>query len=211
MVCPDIPGADRRAAAQRTASGTENIYGIPRICDEEPAARPDRCSGASNRPGSRRQAVGRHVGVPDSENACRSCVVGLIRAAVSAAGCEVMLVAEEDAAERRIRTGGLQRAEFSVEEGNPRARALYQRLGYVAYGSEPDAWDAVGQGRLRLSVRDHVHAHAQGRARTCGRFRGREDPTGGCGCRRVTTLSFSRAAPDPSGISISGLTLGLAT
>jgi hypothetical protein len=28
-----------------------------------------------------------------------------------------------------------------VEENNPRARVLYDRLGYVAYGSEPAAWD----------------------------------------------------------------------
>lgn len=36
---------------------------------------------------------------------------------------------------------GLHRAELSVEESNPRARALYERLGYVACGSRPDAWD----------------------------------------------------------------------
>lgn len=45
------------------------------------------------------------------------------------------------AAERRIRSRGLWRAELAVEEGNPRARALYERLGYRAYGREPDAWD----------------------------------------------------------------------
>jgi RimJ/RimL family protein N-acetyltransferase len=28
-----------------------------------------------------------------------------------------------------------------VEECNPRARALYERLGYVAYGSAPESWD----------------------------------------------------------------------
>jgi ribosomal protein S18 acetylase RimI-like enzyme len=28
-----------------------------------------------------------------------------------------------------------------VEENNPRARALYERLGYVAYGRKPEAWD----------------------------------------------------------------------
>ena len=46
-----------------------------------------------------------------------------------------------NAAEQRIRARGLHRAELGVEEGNPRARALYERLGYVAYGREPDAWD----------------------------------------------------------------------
>jgi ribosomal protein S18 acetylase RimI-like enzyme len=45
------------------------------------------------------------------------------------------------AAEQRILTRGLRRAELGVEESNPRARALYERLGYVAYGREPDAWD----------------------------------------------------------------------
>ncbi|MFH8620555.1 GNAT family N-acetyltransferase [Streptomyces vietnamensis] len=48
------------------------------------------------------------------------------------------------AAEQRIRERGLHRAELAVEEGNPRARRLYERLGYVAYGREPDAWDEEG-------------------------------------------------------------------
>jgi ribosomal protein S18 acetylase RimI-like enzyme len=45
------------------------------------------------------------------------------------------------AAEQRIRARGLHRAELSVEDSNPRARALYDRLGYRAYGHEPDSWD----------------------------------------------------------------------
>jgi ribosomal protein S18 acetylase RimI-like enzyme len=45
------------------------------------------------------------------------------------------------AAEDRIRARGLSCAELGVEAGNPRARALYERLGYVAYGSAPDGWD----------------------------------------------------------------------
>ncbi|HET7014239.1 MAG TPA: GNAT family N-acetyltransferase [Streptosporangiaceae bacterium] len=45
------------------------------------------------------------------------------------------------AAEDRIRGRGLNRAQLSVEESNPRARALYERLGYVAYGSEPASWE----------------------------------------------------------------------
>jgi len=45
------------------------------------------------------------------------------------------------AAERRIRLRGLQRAELGVEISNPRARVLYEKLGYAAYGSEPDSWD----------------------------------------------------------------------
>lgn len=46
------------------------------------------------------------------------------------------------AAEGRIRSRGVRRAELRVEENNPRARALYERLGYVAYDRQPDAWDA---------------------------------------------------------------------
>ncbi|MFD8550987.1 GNAT family N-acetyltransferase [Streptomyces fradiae] len=45
------------------------------------------------------------------------------------------------AAEQRIRSRGLRRAELAVEVDNPRARALYERLGYAAYGRKPDAWD----------------------------------------------------------------------
>ncbi|AEN13922.1 acetyltransferase (GNAT) family protein [Streptomyces sp. DvalAA-21] len=54
------------------------------------------------------------------------------------------------AAEQRVRHRGLRRAELAVEEDNPRARALYERLGYVAYGREPDAWDEEGpEGSVR--------------------------------------------------------------
>jgi ribosomal protein S18 acetylase RimI-like enzyme len=45
------------------------------------------------------------------------------------------------AAEQRILDRGLLRAELSVEESNPRARALYERLGYFAYGSKLESWD----------------------------------------------------------------------
>ncbi|MFF9340774.1 GNAT family N-acetyltransferase [Streptomyces sp. NPDC014773] len=48
------------------------------------------------------------------------------------------------AAEQRIRHRGLRTAELAVEEDNSRARALYERLGYVAYSREPDAWDEEG-------------------------------------------------------------------
>jgi ribosomal protein S18 acetylase RimI-like enzyme len=41
------------------------------------------------------------------------------------------------AAEQRILARGLHRAELGVEESNPRARALYDRVGYVAYGRAP--------------------------------------------------------------------------
>ncbi|MFD0899721.1 GNAT family N-acetyltransferase [Actinomadura sediminis] len=47
------------------------------------------------------------------------------------------------AAEGRVRARGLRRAELSVEETNPRARALYDRLGYVASGRRPESWDEL--------------------------------------------------------------------
>ncbi|QKW23933.1 GNAT family N-acetyltransferase [Kitasatospora sp. NA04385] len=54
------------------------------------------------------------------------------------------------AAEQRIGARGLTRAELGVEEGNPRARALYERLGYRAFGREPDSWEVEAEdGSLR--------------------------------------------------------------
>lgn len=47
------------------------------------------------------------------------------------------------AAEQRVRARGLRRAELSVEESNPRARALYERLGYVAFDRRPESWDEL--------------------------------------------------------------------
>ncbi|MFJ1864225.1 GNAT family N-acetyltransferase [Streptomyces sp. NPDC088097] len=61
--------------------------------------------------------------------------------ALQSCGLGTLLVG---AAEQRIRERGLHRAELAVEEDNPRARALYERLGYVAYGRAPDAWDEEG-------------------------------------------------------------------
>ncbi|GGR86151.1 hypothetical protein GCM10010252_26040 [Streptomyces aureoverticillatus] len=37
--------------------------------------------------------------------------------------------------------GGLRRAEPAVEETNTRARALYERMSYVAYARQQDSWD----------------------------------------------------------------------
>jgi ribosomal protein S18 acetylase RimI-like enzyme len=45
-------------------------------------------------------------------------------------------------AERRIRARGIRWSVVGVEDDNPRARALYERLGYVAYAREHDSWDA---------------------------------------------------------------------
>jgi ribosomal protein S18 acetylase RimI-like enzyme len=61
-----------------------------------------------------------------------------VHGALQSCGIGTLLI---KAAEQRIRARGLRRAELGVEESNPRARALYERLGYVAYGREPDAWD----------------------------------------------------------------------
>ncbi|MFF1919951.1 GNAT family N-acetyltransferase [Streptomyces sp. NPDC058221] len=61
-----------------------------------------------------------------------------VHPALQSCGIGTFLIA---AAERRIAARGLRRAELGVEEDNPRARALYERLGYVAYGREPDSWN----------------------------------------------------------------------
>ncbi|MFD8668197.1 GNAT family N-acetyltransferase [Streptomyces microflavus] len=61
-----------------------------------------------------------------------------VHPALQSCGIGTFLV---EAAERRIRTRGLRQAELAVEESNPRARALYERLGYAAYDRRPDSWD----------------------------------------------------------------------
>jgi ribosomal protein S18 acetylase RimI-like enzyme len=61
-----------------------------------------------------------------------------VHPALQSCGIGTFLV---DAAEQRIRNRGLWQAELGVEENNPRARALYERLGYVAFDRQPDSWD----------------------------------------------------------------------
>ena len=61
-----------------------------------------------------------------------------VHGALQSCGIGTILI---QASEQRIRARGLLRAELSVEESNPRARALYERLGYVAYDSAPESWD----------------------------------------------------------------------
>ena len=61
-----------------------------------------------------------------------------VHPALQSCGIGTVLI---QAAEQRIRARGLHRAELGVEDVNPRARALYERLCYAAYGSEPDSWD----------------------------------------------------------------------
>ncbi|MFC3895726.1 GNAT family N-acetyltransferase [Lentzea rhizosphaerae] len=64
-----------------------------------------------------------------------------VHPALQSCGVGTLLV---QAAEQRILDRGLHRAELRVEESNRRARALYERLGYVGYDRKPDAWDAEG-------------------------------------------------------------------
>ncbi|HEX9354723.1 MAG TPA: GNAT family N-acetyltransferase [Streptosporangiaceae bacterium] len=54
-----------------------------------------------------------------------------VHGALQSCGIGTILI---QAAEQRIRARGLHRAELGVEECNPQARALYERLGYLAYG-----------------------------------------------------------------------------
>ncbi|MER7733999.1 N-acetyltransferase [Streptomyces erythrochromogenes] len=61
-----------------------------------------------------------------------------VHPALQSCGIGTFLV---ESAELRIRSRGLRWAELGVEESNPRARALYERLGYVAHDRRPDAWD----------------------------------------------------------------------
>jgi ribosomal protein S18 acetylase RimI-like enzyme len=58
--------------------------------------------------------------------------------ALQSCGIGTLLI---QACERRILARGLHHSELSVEQSNPRARALYERLGYTAYGCRPEAWD----------------------------------------------------------------------
>ena len=61
-----------------------------------------------------------------------------VHGALQSCGIGTILI---QAAEQQIRARGLYRAELGVEECNPRARVLYERHGYVAYGREPASWD----------------------------------------------------------------------
>jgi ribosomal protein S18 acetylase RimI-like enzyme len=58
--------------------------------------------------------------------------------ALQSCGIGTVLIGE---LEKRIVARGLSRAELLVEINNPRARALYERLGYVAYGRRAEGWD----------------------------------------------------------------------
>jgi ribosomal protein S18 acetylase RimI-like enzyme len=64
-----------------------------------------------------------------------------VRGELQSLGIGTFLVATM---EERMRSRGLRRAELDVEENNPRARALYERLGYVAYDRALESWDQEG-------------------------------------------------------------------
>ncbi len=56
-------------------------------------------------------------------------------------------------AEERIVRRGLTRAVMAVEDDNVRARALYERLGYRAFGHEQESWEVEGDdGGVRIHV-----------------------------------------------------------
>lgn len=55
------------------------------------------------------------------------------------------------ALEKRVRRRGLRRARLSVEHDNPRALALYRRLGYREVGSTVESWPVPG-GRTYVTV-----------------------------------------------------------
>lgn len=53
--------------------------------------------------------------------------------------------------ESRIRVAGHHRARLTVEQDNPRAAALYRRLGYSEVGSRVESWPVSG-GRTYVTV-----------------------------------------------------------
>jgi ribosomal protein S18 acetylase RimI-like enzyme len=64
-----------------------------------------------------------------------------VHPALQSCGIGTLLVA---AAEQRILARGRSYSELAVEQDNPRARALYERLGYLAYADQRHEWDAEG-------------------------------------------------------------------
>lgn len=71
-----------------------------------------------------------------------------VRESWQSLGLGTILIA---ALEERVREHGLPRAVLAVEHDNPRAVALYQRLGYRRVGTELDGWP-VGQNRTYVTV-----------------------------------------------------------
>ncbi|MBE1605730.1 GNAT family N-acetyltransferase [Actinopolymorpha pittospori] len=61
-----------------------------------------------------------------------------VDAALRSCGIGTILI---EALEHRIRARGLTCVELGVDENKSRPRALYERLGYIAVGRQPGAWD----------------------------------------------------------------------
>lgn len=62
-----------------------------------------------------------------------------VHPALQSCGLGTLLIA---VLEDRIVARGLSRAVLLVEQNNPRARALYERLGYAVDGERAEAWDS---------------------------------------------------------------------
>jgi len=86
------------------------------------------------------EAVGKgeidYVKRPDSAEIGSLAVHGLVQSQ----GIGSLLI---DIAENRARARGCSSTVVGVEEDNPRAQRLYQRLGYHVFGNEPDEWDEL--------------------------------------------------------------------
>lgn len=55
------------------------------------------------------------------------------------------------ALEKRVRREGRERSRLTVEHDNPRAAALYRRLGYTEAGSRVESWPVAG-GRRYVTI-----------------------------------------------------------
>ena len=67
------------------------------------------------------------------------------------------------ALEERVRDHGLTTARLGVEHDNPRAAALYRRLGYREVGSTLDSWPVAG-GRTYVTVTTLLERRLETRA-----------------------------------------------
>src|SRR6266545_3077643 len=112
-----------------------------------------------------------------------------VQAAWQSCGLGTILVR---AAEQRILARGLDRAELGVEVNNPRARSLYERLGYVAYSrrrrrrrrARPGGWPAARPGEAASDRRWRAAAAGSSRA-----------PSRGAASARWTAAARSRRRP----------------